>query len=249
MQLILFDNKERKNLFPLTATKALAGLRCGILTIKERWALQTGLQVFVQTADYLQPLYGTIPDDESIYVDAAVWADDDLIDRILTLQTNEAIEDEGGWIAYRGEVNKVDKVNKVSNVKRLTRCWQLFQWNDVMLRKDFALITKGRQSQPVSATNHVVQPEDIFIEEGASVECAVLNASTGPIYIGKHAEVLEGALIRGPFALCANGLVKMGAKIYGATTVGVKAAVCGEIKMPSLIITVIKVMMVIWAIV
>ncbi|MBA4197624.1 MAG: glucose-1-phosphate thymidylyltransferase [Chitinophaga sp.] len=230
MQIVLFDNAARNNLFPLTATKALADLRCGIVTIKERWALQTGLPVFVQTTAYLQPLYKAIPTDESIYVDAAVFADDTLMNQILALQTNESIEDEHGWIAYRGEVDKANKAYKVDNVKRLTRCWQLFQWNDEVLRKDFALITKGRVSQPISSTNYIVKPEDIFIEEGARVECAALNASTGPIYIGKNAEVLEGAVIRGPFALCENGLVKMGAKIYGATTVGVKAMAGGEIK-------------------
>ncbi|MBS1642459.1 MAG: glucose-1-phosphate thymidylyltransferase [Bacteroidetes bacterium] len=228
MQIVLFDNKERKKLFPLTATKALADLRCGILTIKEKWEHKTNLPVYIQTENYLQPLYKTIPTKENIYIDATVFANTELIKQILSLKTNESIEDENGLIAFKG--NEVDKAYKVDNVKRLTRCWQLFQWNDEELKNDFSLITKGRKTHSVSSTNHIINKENIFVEEGASIECAILNATTGPIYIGKNAEVWEGSVIRGPFALGENSVVKAGAKIYGATSVGNWCAVGGEIK-------------------
>ncbi|MBS1590486.1 MAG: glucose-1-phosphate thymidylyltransferase [Bacteroidetes bacterium] len=230
MQIVLFDNKERKNLFPLTATKALADLRCGILTIKEKWEHKTNLPVYIQTENYLQPLYKTVPTKENIYIDATVFANTELIKQILSLKNNESIEDENGLIAFKGNEVEVDKVYKVDNVKRLTRCWQLFQWNDEELRNDFNLITKGRKSHSISSTNHIINKENIFVEEAASIECAVLNATTGPIYIGKNTEVWEGSVIRGPFALGENSVVKAGAKIYGATSVGNWCAVGGEIK-------------------
>ncbi len=108
--------------------------------------------------------------------------------------------------------------------------WNIFQFNDWALRKDFELITHKRTSQPISSTNKTIESNNIFIEEGANVEHSFLNASTGPIYIGKNAEVMEGCMIRGPFALCENAVLKMGAKVYGATTIGPNCVAGGEIK-------------------
>ncbi len=108
--------------------------------------------------------------------------------------------------------------------------WEVFQYNDWALRKDFEWITAGRISQPISPTNQITAPQNIFIEEGASVECSIINASTGPVYIGKNALVMEGCMIRGPFALCEGAVLKMGAKVYGATTIGPYCSAGGEIK-------------------
>ncbi len=82
----------------------------------------------------------------------------------------------------------------------------------------------------ISATNQLIYPENIFVEEGASVSHSILNATDGPIYIGKNAEIQEGSLIRGPFALCEGSRIKMGSKIYGATTIGPYCLAGGEIK-------------------
>ena len=108
--------------------------------------------------------------------------------------------------------------------------WNIFQFNDWALRKDFELITYNRTSHPINSTNKTIASKNIFIEEGAIVEHSLLNASAGPIYIGKNAEVMEGCIIRGPFALCENAVLKMGAKVYGATTIGPNCIAAGEIK-------------------
>lgn len=108
--------------------------------------------------------------------------------------------------------------------------WHIMLWNDWALREDFELLTHGRQTAPVPATVMVSGPENIFLEEGAKLSHCILNAEAGPIYIGKNAEVMEGAMIRGPFALCEGSVVKMGSAIYGATTIGPFSTVGGEIK-------------------
>ena len=54
--------------------------------------------------------------------------------------------------------------------------------------------------------------------------------SSGPIYICENAKILERANIRGGLALCQNAILKMGAKIYGATTIGPASKVGGEVK-------------------
>ncbi|MGL5234723.1 MAG: glucose-1-phosphate thymidylyltransferase, partial [Empedobacter falsenii] len=114
-------------------------------------------------------------------------------------------------------------------VIHLQHSWDLFTYNFQAIEFDFDLVTKGRTSQPISTTNQVLAPEKIFIEEGAKVEFSILNASEGPIYIGKDAEIMEGSMIRGGLALCEHATVKMGAKIYPGTTIGPYCKVCGEL--------------------
>ena len=231
MAIILFDNVNRYQLYPLTATRAVADLRFGILTIKERWEFITGLPVFVQTETYLQPLYEAIPEGVHLWVDAAVLTDEKLIASVLALKDGEALQDEKGIISVNGtSSSSFDKSITIGSVKRIEYPWNLFQWNDSMLRKDFELLTKDRSSQPISHTNSIYSEGEIFLEEGASVEYAVLNAKNGPIYIGKNAEIWETAVIRGPFAIGNNSVIKAGGKMYGATTIGPWCAAGGEIK-------------------
>ncbi|MFP5040621.1 putative sugar nucleotidyl transferase [Parasediminibacterium sp. JCM 36343] len=241
MPIVLFDNKDRKQFFPLAATKAIAGLRMGVLTIQERWKLVTGQKVYIHTENYLMPLYETIPLEEHIWIDSTVQITDELLLDIQNLQLNEAIVDEKGLVA--GKSNQPANVFDINNtlhwfavktkqvqVKRLEHAHQIFQWNDGFIRADFALLTTNRTSQPLPLSNQVINPDQVFLEEGVTMECCTLNASSGPIYIGKNASLMEGCLIRGPFVLGENSLLKMGSKIYGATTLGPNCVGGGEIK-------------------
>lgn len=239
MAIVLFDNQYRKKLFPFTATKAVADLRVGILKIKDWWQLKTNQSIFISTEDYLQKLYTQLPNEEHIWVDASVLADDFLIQRIVALETNECLADELGLIAGKSTIEYFDNrislnyfvtIYNVENVQRIEWPQQLFHLNDELIREHFKLITQEKKSQSISSTNQIITPENIFIEPGASVECSILNASTGPIYIGNNATILEGSIIRGPFALLNNATIKMGAKIYGATTIGENSVAGGEIK-------------------
>lgn len=124
----------------------------------------------------------------------------------------------------------VEIENEKESCKRIQFPWNIFQYNDWAIRKDFEMITSGRRSQAISSTNQVISPENIFIEVGATVECSIINASTGPVYIGKNAVVMEGCIIRGPLALCEGAVLKMGAKVYGAVTAGPYCSAGGEIK-------------------
>jgi UDP-N-acetylglucosamine diphosphorylase / glucose-1-phosphate thymidylyltransferase / UDP-N-acetylgalactosamine diphosphorylase / glucosamine-1-phosphate N-acetyltransferase / galactosamine-1-phosphate N-acetyltransferase len=128
------------------------------------------------------------------------------------------------------DLKKNDLQSVLSSAKKIEYPWDIFRLNDEMIRQDHLLITQGKKAKPISSTNKLISPENIFIEDGAMIEHCILNASTGPIYIGKNAEIMEGSMIRGPFALCENSVVKMGSKIYGATTVGKNCIAGGEIK-------------------
>jgi UDP-N-acetylglucosamine diphosphorylase/glucosamine-1-phosphate N-acetyltransferase len=241
MAIILFDNQFRTKLFPLTATKAVADLRLGILKIKDWWQLETGQEVWIHTVPYLQPLYNTLPAGEHIWIDASVLPTKELAERILLMGSNNAIADDCGLIAGKASINPKDfnttytlqHFNTIINtpiVNRIEFPHHLFQLNDAVLRQQFELITKNKTSQPIDSSNTIIGAEHIFIESGASINYSLLNASTGPIYIGKNATIMEGCIIRGPFAICDNATLKMGAKVYGATTIGVQSVGGGEIK-------------------
>ena len=240
MNIVLFDTPERKKLFPLTLTRAVAGIRMGILTARERWAKITRFQVFVLTDSYLQSLYEPITSGDYIFIDAGVIPSNDLIEKIFNLAPSHAINDEHGLIAGRVSIHSLPSIHhlhnlfsntsRISSVKRISLPQHIFQLNEEMIRFDFSLVTKGRMSNTLLQTVNVTNPSKVFIEEGAEVSYSNLNASAGPIYIGKNAMVMEGCLVRGPFALCEGAVLKMGAKIYGASTIGPYSTGGGEIK-------------------
>lgn len=241
MSIVLFDNIDRKHLYPLSNACAVADLRLGICTAKERWELLAQQPVFVHTENYLAVRYSAVPDATHCWIDAAVLPDAELAERILSLNENEALTDSKGWIAGKKNIdaghfykdNPLDGFETIfqyKDVNRLLHAWDMFELNDSMLRYDFALLTKGRSSQPLPSTGRYINPENIFLEEGVNISYAIINASAGPVYVGKNALIMEAAAIRGPFAMCRDAVVKMGAKIYGATTLGPCCVAGGEIK-------------------
>jgi UDP-N-acetylglucosamine diphosphorylase/glucosamine-1-phosphate N-acetyltransferase len=240
MNLILFDGYSRTDLLPFTFTRPVAAIRFGILTIAEKWQKHLNTTVSYLTQDYLQPKFPLLTQPDNLLINGSVCPDDIIISEIKQLKLGEALY--AGNLLVAACVMAADVVgfdettfqgikvySKQENPLRTEFVHDIFSKNDKAIAADFALLTKGRKSQPISSTNQVFNAERIFIEPGAKVECSILNASTGPIYIGKDAEVMEGCKIRGPFALCEHGGLKMDAKIYGATTVGPHCKVGGEV--------------------
>lgn len=240
MNYIIFDDKSWDNLLPLTFTKPTCEVRAGILTIKEKWEKFLNAKLSYLTKEYLQKKYTLNIDVDNILINGSAIPDNSLIEQIKTLKTNEALIKNDKILALRLEKKDVasfdyktiDKyLNKEysKDVVEIIWPWDIFRLNEENIKSDFELITKGRESALLSNTNNVIGHENIFIEEGAKIEFATLNASTGPIYIGTDAEIMENAVIRGPFALCDHSVVKMAAKIYGPTTIGRHSKVGGEI--------------------
>lgn len=240
MNIILFDTLHRAKLFPLTLTKAASELRVGILTIRERWTKIFNANVFVLTDAYLQNLYTNPSVGEYIFIDSSVIPNKELIDKISSLKIQESIWDEFGLIAGRAFFDDFPAFSQVSSafkksqsinsIKRIVFPFDLFHLNAEMIAFDFTLLTKNRLSVSTHNSVQLINPESVFIEEGGSINYSVLNASAGPIYIAKNATVMEGCFIRGPFALCEGAVLKMGTKVYGATTIGPFCSGGGEIK-------------------
>ncbi|UMB55062.1 GlmU family protein [Lutibacter sp. A64] len=237
MNYILYDGSVRKALLPFTYTKPVADLRIGILTIRQKWEKHLGFTTTTLTEEYLEEKYPMVEMDKNIMINASFLPTNSLIEIIKGLKVNQAIYKDDEIIAFyttddQDEVNfeTYEQIDLKEDVLQIRNTWDLFSLNDEAIRLDFDLITEGRISQPIPEGVNFCNREDIFIEEGAEVLFSTLNASTGPIYIGKDSLVMENSAIRGPFSLGDDSVVKMGTKIYGATTVGPHCTVGGEIK-------------------
>jgi UDP-N-acetylglucosamine diphosphorylase/glucosamine-1-phosphate N-acetyltransferase len=236
MNYILFDGDVRNSLLPFTYTKPVADIRVGILTIREKWEKYLSLTTTTVTQEYLEEKYPMVELEENILINASFCPTKSLVEKVRKLSKNEAIFRGEDVIAFftsdsQEEVNFDDytPIEFDEEILQIKNTWDIFSLNDKAIQEDFELITEGRTSEPIPEGTRYINKENIFIEEGAEITFATLNASTGPIYIGKDAIVMENAAVRGPFAMCNNAVVKLGAKIYGATTLGPYCKVGGEI--------------------
>lgn len=228
MILILDDYESNINFAPLSLTRPVSELRTGMFTNVERWKLFVPEAViYYKTERYLQNKY---PKSEhyDVWINANFVPELKLVNYILAMPQDSSLFKNGVQLAQKGD--GALKLNLDFDVIYLKNRWDLYLLNDQILRKDFEFYTKNKVSQSLSSSNTLIgEFKDLFIEEGAKVEASILNTSTGPIYIGKDAEVMEGSILRGPIALGEHAAIKMGAKIYGACSFGPHVKVGGEV--------------------
>lgn len=235
-QIVLSDAQYWQDFLPLTFTRPTAQLRCGILTFEERWRKLLGdLPVTYLTEDYLQSKYPLPEAELSLFLVSHFIPSPGLVEKIRNLETGHALVYKDELLAAKVHMadfslRGIHTMEDVEDLYYFSKPTDLFSYNEVALEYDFNLITKGRDSAELSQTNGVVGDlKDVFIEEGAVIEYCTFNTRKGKIYIGNNAEIMEGSHIRGPFALCEGSVVNMGAKIYGATTIGPYSKVGGEL--------------------
>lgn len=229
MKILLHDNGLHLRLAPLTLTRPVGDVRIGILTNAERWKLvEPSAEIYFETEDYLCEKFPS-KTDADVTINAALIPNDEVIAAILALSDNEELVAGNNWFARKGTGSV--KVNYTGEMPLLiSERWHLFQKNEQALRSDFSLLTAGKSSQVLSRTNTVIgDASQIFLEEGAVVEAAILNTTSGPIYIGTDAEIMEGSIVRGPLAMCEHSALKLGSKVYGPTTLGPHCKVGGEV--------------------
>ena len=248
MHKIIFTEEfcQPENLYPFTLTRQIQDIRIGILTIREKWERWLGLPSFDKWEDDYKDLDRSIRIDKNLGDDVFLMIHGNILPTPKMVKTIPKLKN-GEFISVNGNAGiifrftkkeviephsiKISKAITIKDkIKSLQYPWEIFQWSDEAIRQDFELITRKRSSQAISKTNTVIKPSNIFIEKGARVEYSILNASTGPIYIGKNAEIMEGCMVRGPFALGQNAVLKMGSRVYGATSIGPSCAAAGEIK-------------------
>lgn len=237
MNYILFDGPARNALLPFTFTRPVADILIGIMTIRQKWEMHLGSTTTTLTEEYLSEKYPMVELEENVMINASFLPNDILVEMVTNLKANQAIFKGEEVVAFFTDENQEEVdfdsyeiIEYNEDCITVMRTWDIFSKNDAAIREDFEFLTANRKSKPIPKSVNVIAPENVFIEEGAVLEFVTLNASTGPIYIGRNSEIMEGTAIRGPFALCENASVKMGSKVYGATTVGPYSRIGGEVK-------------------
>lgn len=236
MTIIFFDDQCRESLFPLTFTRPVADLRIGILKISEKWLFHLNGESSYLTEEYLAVKFPYFSSDDNLYINGSICPNPILLAEIEKLGNNEALVQNGICIAVRTnksdfKYQNLDDFNQTDfnkEIHQIVYPEDVFKGNDREIRADFDILTKGRISQKLSLTNTIIG-NDIFVEEGVEAECCTFNTKNGPIYLGKNSQVWEGTHVRGALALCHDAQIKMGSKIYGATTIGPGSRVGGEI--------------------
>ena len=235
MHVIFDDNELHLTLAPLTLTIPVAELRLGIETIAESWVRLLGAQVEIEsvaynTEGYLEDKYAPI-NKNGLKIAGNIKPTKAVAEIVAQVQHGEELFINDKWVATNGigAINKVNKQVAEEDFIYISKLWQLFKLNGAAIKADFETLTNGRTTQQLSGTNRVIGNGEIFIEEGAKIECAILNTEGGPIYIGANAEIMEGSVIRGPFALGEHAVIKMSSKIYGPTTIGKYCKIGGEV--------------------
>jgi UDP-N-acetylglucosamine diphosphorylase/glucosamine-1-phosphate N-acetyltransferase len=234
---ILFDDAAiRPHLLPFTFTRPVAEIRCGIWTITEKWTHFLQTKPSFLTEPYLQVKFKLRATDDNVFLSGAICPTENMVEAVQQLQIGEVLVFENTVIAYRSPFEVVSPLSELKIVQFeekpviINRVWDIFVENATQIGLDLAQIKKSRASQPITDRHtQCYAPENVFVEEGASIKAAVLNAENGPIYIGKNAVVSEGAIIIGPFALGDDSTVNWGAKMRANISIGPHCKVGGEV--------------------
>ncbi|SMO73713.1 putative sugar nucleotidyl transferase [Solitalea koreensis] len=239
LNLILFDDIAWQQLRPLTFTRPVSHIRIGILTIKEKWERHLSGEVSCLTQPYLSAKFKLKTDESNLLINSSIVPTEPFVSKVLSLTANQALVSGTKLLAIRLDEDQLKTFNPEQiplnaepyrdELILIQQPSDIFTFNHQALRSDFELLTKNRISEKLNDTNTVLGNQ-LFVEEGIEVNCAIINTTTGPVYIGKNVQIMEGAMIRGPFAACEGSVVKMGTKIYGSTTLGPNTVVGGEVK-------------------
>ena len=228
MKIILSDFEAHLRFAPLSLTRPIGDIRVGLFTNLERWSiLLPDDHIGFQSESYLRDEFEELNDGK--IVNACIIPNEDFVASIVYLEDNCRLMLGNNTMAISGTGKNI--INYKGEIPILiNNRWELLSENAAAISNDIALIKESISYQKIPKDVIVIGPKDsIYLEEGAILSACTLNSKEGPIYISKGAEVMEGALIRGPFALCENAVVKMGAKIYGASTIGPFCKVGGEL--------------------
>jgi UDP-N-acetylglucosamine diphosphorylase/glucosamine-1-phosphate N-acetyltransferase len=204
------------------------------LTLREKWESYFD-SVSIFSNNYLAEKYDTNIKDDNIWINSQLLPSKDIVTEIESLRVGEVLNKESVILAFRNSEFITDKLNNVesnSKFSYLSSITDIFRLNGEEIINDIKLLNfQNNDKNLVELTDSNIKSGKypVYVEEGATIENCYINSSDGPVYIGKNTHIMQGSMLRGPFAICDNSVVKMGAKIYGATTIGPFCKVGGEI--------------------
>ncbi|MHA7877948.1 MAG: putative sugar nucleotidyl transferase [Bacteroidota bacterium] len=244
MNIVLFDTSQSRRLLkPFSYTRALAKIRMGIGTIEEKWKHYLKGDYSFLTTSYLRNKFPCVEAQENLCINSTVCPDQVLVEAIRNLKHHQKLVKDDVLIAtlcdrsvlqdFQNDDFSAPQLQSVSFEPPLTQIrnnWDIFLINEQEIRKDFKRMCQSRTTQRIQDQHTIVYNEaDIFLEEGVSIKAAILNAESGPIYIGNNAVIQEGAIIKGPVAICEGAQISAGARISNKTTIGPYAKAGGDV--------------------
>ena len=238
MGYILFDDELIRNqLKPFTFTRPVADIRCGILTIRDKWAFRLKTKITCLSKRYLEEI--SAESSINTYINGAVCPNENLIVEIDKLSVGECLVDDSNNVLAIRTTEKLSfpidfqfftQKKFDGEVIIITQLPHIFLENGDQIKADFRLITAGRKSQEITDPfTRVYGAQNIFVEEGANIKSVILNAELGPIYIGKNATIQEGSIVIGPVSIDEGSVVVWGSKIRPNTTLGPYSKAGGEV--------------------
>ena len=241
MNYILFDDQSWEQLLPLTFTRPVSELRVGILKIREKWERLLNCEISAMTRGYLSQKFFANFEKDNILINSGLIPSQSIVNKINNLKSDQALMSQDRILAICLKKNKAmdfnyslysphEKNQLSEEIRIIERPWHIFSYNGDEIRNDIKLITTKRKSGILNKSNSLLSAHNIFAEDGVKAEYVTINADAGPVYLGKNSEIMEGSVIRGPFALCENSSLKLSAKIYPSTTIGPYSTVGGEVK-------------------
>lgn len=239
MNVILFDPVNRKNLYPIVLTRPCASIRVGMFTIQEKWDLYLGETSTVLVPEFLSGKYKANFTDENLYVNATLLPGKDVLDQILLLKPGEKLICDGKLVAFKqGKVmweNMANVLNDLSPVESnletdfIEHTWDIIRHLDNQLKSDFEIALHKFSAIELPEYTTAIHPELIRTGTNVKIGACILNASEGAIIIDDDAEIMDGAMLKGPLYMGKHSVVKMGAKIYGPVATGEHCRLGGEV--------------------
>ena len=235
MNIILCDDPViRRRLLPLTYLRPIGLITCGIFSLTEKWKKLGIENLSYSTEPYLSVKFPIILKQDNFFVNGCVVPDRNILSALESLGRDECLVSNGHWIAFRGDQWTSDgwkklKPRQIEKPLMIDSLTSIFSLNGALIRRDFKSLDLSQSNPIQDPFTKIYQPENVFVGRGAKIEAAVLNASTGPIYLGENSWIQEGSVVRGPFALGQDAVLNMGTKVRGDTTIGMGSKAGGEI--------------------
>ena len=255
----LFEDANVINLHPLVYLRPVYDLRCGILTLREKISLRFPKSKLILhcrsfLADAIKERYPQYSrdfttSDSILFINGRIVFSDAFY-KVLQKQRDDFIVRNGdSVIAARLSKENIDKVQGLSddylsfdNVndiqqietdeKLISYPWDLVNRNGKEIENDFVLLTKKKKTTIKKFKSvELINKKNIFIEKDVQLDpFSVLDASDGPIYIGRNVRIMSHAVIQGPAFIGEGSTIKMHAAIYHNTSIGEVCKVGGEVE-------------------
>ncbi len=249
MHVIIFDDLRHKSFYPITQTRSVGDIRCGILKLRQRLsqAFQAE-QECVLIDPLLTDLYrerhpdwlvNSIPEGDKLYLNSRIRLDDKAQAEIQALQPEQALYSDEYCVALRtkqalvfGFQDVPDAVKTQSQIALYRHMTDIVHDNPRLITRDFETIFYDEDNFfEIETGVSVLNPYQVWLAEGVTLAPnVVLDASQGPIVIDSGARVMANSVIQGPAYIGKKSLVKIGAKIYPGTSIGPVCKIGGEIE-------------------